>query len=859
MEKVILVDGNNLMFRSYYATAYTGSLMKNKQGFPTNALYGFVNMINKIINEEQPKYMMVAFDVGKTFRHDSYEDYKGGRIETPDDLKQQFPRAKEILNAMGVKYLECPGYEADDIIGTLAKMIDENDNYCGTIVSSDKDLLQLISDDIDIKLLKQKDYIRMNRDVFYETYGIEPIKMIDLKALMGDSSDNIPGVKGIGEKTALKLLQEHDSLENIYANINDIKGSTQTKLIDGKTSAFMSKSLATIYKEVPLNITFEDIVYNKPNTEELIEIYKELEFYTFIKKEQDIINKRQDKKIETRIISDILAPKLSKKTAIYIELDNENYHNANIIGISYYNEDDYGFIPYDILKNNLNIFLTQELLTYDAKRLYVTFLKNNLKLDNIKYDLMIAGYLLNYNIKDDIAYIANDLGYELNFHAKKEVLDQNELARRSIEKSKFIYETKDKIEKEMQTEEVIDLYNNIEFPLLFVLAKMEHEGIRIDKEVLNNMKEELSIKVELITKDIYNYAGEEFNVSSPKQLGLILFEKLQLPGGKKNKNGNYVTDEQTLKKIADGYPIVEKILEYRMLTKLLATYVDGLLEQVAPDNKIHTIYTQTLTRTGRLSSIEPNLQNIPIRNEYGRKIRKAFVPEDNSLILSSDYSQIELRMFAHMSKVNDLIEAFNNNMDIHTKTAMDIFKVPEVGVTKDMRRQAKAVNFGIIYGISSYGLAEDLHITSKEAKNFIDKYFETYPGIKNYMDEVIKKAHELGYVKTIMNRKRVIDELNNTNYMIRSSGERMALNTPIQGSSADILKKSMIEIQNELEKRNLRSKMLLQVHDELIFNVLNDELDIIKSIVKEIMENTYKLSVPLVVDIEYGKNWYEAK
>jgi len=857
MEKVILVDGNNLMFRSYYATAYSGNTMKTKEGFPTNALYGFVNMINKIINEEQPKYMMVAFDIGKTFRHDNYTEYKGGRTETPDDLKIQFPKAKEILNEMGIKYLECEGYEADDIIGTLSKMVDNNDNYIATIVSSDKDLLQLISNDVEVKLLKQKDYIRMNRDVFFETYGIEPIKMIDLKALMGDSSDNIPGVKGIGEKTALKLLQQYNSIENIYVNINEIKGATKTKLESDKDSAFMSKSLATIYTEVPLNITFEDIKYNGNHSENLLKLYNELEFYSFVKKEQSI--KRETNEIKVNILKDLTNINIINDVSVYIELDNENYHNANIIGLSLYNKEISAFIPYETLEKNKDFLTNLNIITYDIKRLYVSLAKRNIILNNLIFDTMISGYLLNYNIKDDVAYLANNLGYELNFYDKKEKLEYEELAKRSIQKAKFIYETKDSLLEEMKKEEVIDLYNNIEFPLALVLSKMELEGIRVDKEVLNNMKEELNIKIELVSKEIYNYAGEEFNISSPKQLGTILFEKLNIPGGKKSKTGNYHTDESSLLKIGPGYPIIEKILEYRMLTKLLSTYIEGILNTISDDNKIHTIYTQTLTRTGRLSSIEPNLQNIPIRNEYGRKIRKAFIPEENSKIMSSDYSQIELRMFAHMSKVTDLIEAFNTGKDIHTKTAMDIFNVPEVGVTSNMRRQAKAVNFGILYGISSYGLSEDLKITNKEAKEFINKYFETYPGIKDYMNEVIKEAHEEGYVKTIMNRKRVIEELKNPNYMIRSMGERMALNTPIQGSSADILKKSMIEIQQELEKRNLKSKMLLQVHDELIFNVVNEEQEEIEKLVRELMENTYKLSVPLVVDIEFGNNWYEAK
>lgn len=856
MEKVILVDGNNLLFRSYYATAYTGNVMKNKEGFPTNALYGFVNMINKIINEENPKYIAVAFDIGKTFRHEKYTSYKGGRNATPEELKIQFPIAKEILTALGIKYLECENYEADDIIGTLAKMVDETKDFNATIVSSDRDLLQLISNDVEVKLLKQKDYIKMTKEVFYENYGIEPKKIIDLKALMGDSSDNIPGVKGIGEKTALKLLQQYHDLETIYQNIDNIKGKTSEKLANDKENAFMSQSLATIYCQVPLNINLEDIKYQEKDQTRLLELYNKLEFYSFIKKENF---KEQQEEIPINILTDTTNLNLTDDLGIYIELDNTNYHNSNIIGIGIYNQEISGYIPYQTLIKNKNIFINTNLLTYDLKRLYIVLTKENFNFKNPKYDAMIAGYLLNYNVKEDIAYLANNLGYEIEFTMKKEVLAQEEIAKKCIQKAKFIYQSKQTLLKELEKENTIELFNNIEIPLAIVLAKMEQEGITINRQVLLDMKQELQIKIEKVSKEIYNYAGEEFNISSPKQLGNILFEKLKLPKGKKNKNGNYQTDEQSLIKIGTDYPIIEKILEYRMLSKLLTTYIEGILNSISQDGKIHTIYTQTLTRTGRLSSIEPNLQNIPIRNEYGRRIRKAFIPLENSQIMSSDYSQIELRMFAHLSKVKELVDAFKNNQDIHTKTAMDIFNVDKESVTQLMRRQAKAVNFGILYGMSSYGLSEDLKITPKEAKEFIDKYFETYPGIKDFMNQTINQAHELGYVKTIMNRKRIIDELNNPNYMIRSMGERMALNTPIQGSSADILKKSMIEIAKEFTNKNLKSKMLLQVHDELIFNVLNSEKEEVTNIVKNIMENTYKLEVPLIVDIEFGNNWYEAK
>ena len=857
MEKVILVDGNNLLFRSYYATAYTGNIMRNSKGFPTNGLYGFVNMINKIISEENPKYMMVAFDIGKTFRHEKYEDYKGGRRETPDELKMQFPVAKKILTAMGIKYLECEGYEADDIIGTISKYCENDDKYEALIVSSDKDLLQLISDETTVKLLKTKDYIMMNKKTFIDTYGFEPIKMIDLKALMGDSSDNIPGVKGIGEKTAIKLLCDYGSLDGIYENIDNIKGATNIKLVDGKEDAYYSKELVTIYRDVPLNIKFDDLLYMGDNSDELKNIYEELEFYSLIKK-MGTSNNKVDNDIEVKIINNINDLVIDEDTAIYVDTSIGNYHSVILNGVSLYNNKLSCYIPYEVLKNNSNILENTYIkYTYDLKKLLVVFNKYNININDIKFDTMISAYLLNYDVKDDICYLANSLDYNIPLYDKKEVVSEEDSIKRNILKAKFIYDTKNKFEEEMTKEDNINLFNEIEIPLAKVLANMEITGIRINKDVLINMGEEIKIKLELISKDIYNYAGKEFNINSPKQLGDILFDKLKLPGAKKNKNG-YATDIDVLKKLTD-YPIINKILEYRALAKLYSTYIEGIINEVKEDSKIHTIYTQTLTRTGRLSSIEPNLQNIPARSEYGRLIRKAFIPEDNSIILSADYSQIELRMFAHLSGVSDLINAFHNSVDFHTKTAMDIFNVPEEGVTKNMRRQAKAVNFGIIYGISSYGLSEDLGISVKEAKDFINRYFEAYPGVKDYMNREIEEARKNGYVKTIMNRKRIIAELKSSNHMVRSMGERMALNTPVQGSAADILKKAMVEIYDIFNKKNLKSKMLLQVHDELIFNVYKDELDIVKDIVYNTMTKVIDLSVPLDVDIEVGNNWYEAK
>ena len=853
MKKVILVDGNNLMFRSFYATLYSGATMTTKDGFPTNALYGFVNMMNKIITEEKPEYIMVAFDIGKTFRHEKYDYYKGKRDETPADLKKQFPIAKKILNAMGIKYFELEGYEADDIIGTFAKKIDENDDFIGTIISSDKDLLQLISDDVDVKLLKPKDYIRMNRDVFFETYGIEPIRMIDLKSLMGDASDNIPGVKGIGEKTAIKLLTEYGTLDGVYEHLDTIKGSVHDKLASDKDNAYMSYDIATIYREVPIDTSFEGIKYTGEVTDELIDLFNDLDFHSFLRKEN---KKTETKNIDYIIIDNLNDIKLSSPVSVYLELDNDNYHNANIIGMSIYNEKEHLYIKGENLTNT-DFLKDIDIYTYNYKKIYSSLKRRKMYVPNCVMDTMLAGYLLNYPVKDDIAYFANTLNYEIPIYDKKENLTEDEFIKRSLNKTSFIYHTYDELLNQMKDNNVLDLFKDIELPLSTVLAKMELNGIRIDKSILEDMKKDIKEKIDDISSKIYNLAGKTFNIASPKQLGEVLFDDLNLPHAKKNKTG-YVTDANVLGKLIE-YPIVRLILEYRLLNKLYTTYLEGILSSVALDGKIHTIYTQALTRTGRLSSIEPNLQNIPVRNEFGKLIRKAFIPETDSLILSSDYSQIELRIFAHLAKVDELINAFKNNMDIHTKTAMDIFKVTESEVTKNMRRQAKAVNFGILYGISPYGLAEDIGISPKEAKNFIETYFQTYPGIKDYMNKEIEEAHKNGYVKTIMNRKRTIDELQSSNYMQRSMGERMALNTPIQGSSADILKKAMIEIDDAFTKENLESTMLLQVHDELIFNVKNNELEKVKEIVKNIMENTIELSVPLVVDIETGTNWYDAK
>ncbi len=873
VKKVLLIDGNNILFRSYYATAYNGNTMKNSKGFPTNAIYGLINMLNKIINEENPEYVMIAFDKGKTFRHEKYADYKGGRGETPDELKVQFPVAKEIVEAMGFKYFEIDNYEADDIIGTFAKAATLNPEYNATIISSDKDLLQLINDEVEVKLLKTNDSIRMTRSEFINTYGIEPPRMIDLKALMGDASDNIPGVSGVGEKTALKLLQEYGTLGNLYNNVDKMAGKLKDKLIADRDKAFMSYDLATIYKDVPIDTDFSKIKYNGIDTLRYIDLLNDLEFYSLIKKmdikENNIRENVVD--IDYKIVNDMDSINIKSDFSIYVELFGYNYHKADILGVSIYNKEVSYYIPFDVLMKNPTILNSSyDKYTYDLKKLIYALSRHHLSISNVSFDMMVASYILNQTIKDDMSYLMNNNGYKVDFYeqefgseAKLHLPDIEIIAKNACLKAKFIYDKRDEFLKKLEEENDLNLFSKLEMPLVEVLADMEITGIKVDKDYLSQIGEELKKRIESISEEIYTMCGCEFNISSPKQLGEVLFEKLGIHYPKRAKKDDeknkYLTSKEILDKIRHLHPVVSLIEDYRMVTKLYNTYIVGLMEEVGEDGRIHTIFNQTLTRTGRLSSSNPNLQNIPVRTEEGKIIRKAFIPEDNSVLLSSDYSQIELRVFAHMSNATNMIEAFKHGFDIHAKTASDIFGVPIDQVDSNMRRQAKAVNFGILYGISSFGLSEDLNIDIASAKRFIDDYLDTFPSIREFMDKIVENAHRDGYVKTIMNRKRIIDELKNKNYMIRSSGERMAKNTPVQGSAADILKKAMIEIYAEFKKRHLKSKMLIQVHDELVFNVLKEEEEEVENIIVDIMENTYKLNVPLKVDVNKGNNWYEAK
>ena len=871
MNKIILVDGNNLIFRSYYATAYSGVIMRNSKGFPTNALYGFINMINKIIREEKPEYILVAFDKGKTFRHQAYTEYKAGRSDTPDELKQQFPVAKEVLNAMGIKYFEMDNYEADDIIGTLSSLAHKDKSFDCEIVSSDKDLLQLIEDDVVVKVVKSNDYIIMDRDSFKKTYEIEPIRMIDLKALMGDASDNIPGVQGIGEKTAIKLLKEYDNINNLYDHIDEIKGKVQEKLINDKDNCYKSLELATIVKDIKLEFGLKECKYKGIDNIKFKSILEELEFRSLLRKydllgDQSSNEEKEVKTLELEI-KDIKDFDSNKEFSFYIETRGEVYSKSEILGISLYDGKYSYFIDKDDILKYKEIFENKtNKMTYDLKKAIVVLNNIGIKINNCSFDTLIAAYLCDFIVKDDIAVLANSFDYDIDLYndtfgsIKRPIeVKLDDLKKIAGKKSQFIYEVKEELLDRIKEYDEEDLFYNIEMKLVEVLASMEIEGIKVDKDYLEDVKQELEDKMSLVEKEIYKIAGHEFNIMSPAQLAEVLFVELEIPYPKRIKNSKYSTSKDILDKISFVNPIVDKVLEYRMLSKLYSNYAVGLLSEIREDGRIHTTYTQTLTRTGRLSSISPNLQNIPARDEYGRLVRKAFVADEDSTLLSSDYSQVELRVFASMANATNMIEAFKEDKDIHTKTASDIYHVPMNEVTKAMRRTAKAVNFGIIYGISSFGLSEDLGINIAEAKEFIDKYLEAFPGISEYMREEKDNAYKNGYVTTLMNRRRVIDELKSSNYMIRQSGERMALNTPIQGTAADILKKAMVELFDELNKRKLKSKILLQVHDELILNVKKDELDEVKSLVKEVMENTFKLQVPLKVEIETGNNWYEAK
>ena len=867
MEELILIDGNSLLFKAFYATSYTGNYMVNRNGIPTNGVYGFARMVEKIISTN-PKYVIVAFDYGKkTFRNELLDTYKATRKETPQELVPQFALAREYLTAHNITWYEIEGYEGDDIIGTLVDFGEKN-NLKVSVYTGDKDANQLISSQTTIyrtvKGVTELDIY--NEQTLLDKYGLKPDQFRDFLGLMGDSSDNIPGIKGVGEKTALKLLHQYGTIEGLQEHQDEIKGKMGEKIRAGMEDALMSKKVATILRDIPIDVDLEKATYQGYDYETLKSFYEKYDMNSLIKSMTTEAAPKKELKLE---IVDHM-PEITKDSAVYPSIYDTNYHRSIILGYGIYNDEQAYFISYEnALKDELFLaYLKDEnkkKYGYDIKSAVIGSRWNGIEINGYTFDLSLASYVLEPAIKEELKYVCTHFDYEgvqydeevFGKGAKKHIPEDDILASHIVSKAKAIYELKDVVTKELKDKNQYELYENIELPVTRILGEMEFAGTEIDLDVLKEMDTAFDETIEKLANDIYRISGTTFNISSPKQLGQVLFENLGLKGGKKTKTG-YSTSQDVLEKIIDAHPVVPLVLEYRMLTKLSSTYLKGLQEQVFPDNKIHTIYKQTLTHTGRLSSVDPNLQNIPVRSEEGKLIRKAFVSH-NGYLVSFDYSQIELRILAHMAHVTNLIDAFNQGKDIHRHTAALVFGVKDEEVTPQMRSQAKAVNFGIIYGMSEFRLSKDIGMSISEARDFINKYFETYPEVKTYMDEVVETCKKQGYVSTLLNRKRYIPTINDKNFMVRQQAQRYAMNTPIQGTGADILKLAMIEVDKALKEKHLKSQMILQVHDELIFDVFEDELEEVMSLVKEKMENCIKMDVPLIVDGNYAKNWCELK
>lgn len=867
MEELILIDGNSLLFKAFYATSYTGNYMVNRNGIPTNGVYGFARMVEKIISIN-PKYVIVAFDYGKkTFRNELLDTYKATRKETPQELVPQFALAREYLTAHNITWYEVEGYEGDDIIGTLVDFGEKN-NLKVSVYTGDKDANQLISSQTTIyrtvKGVTELDIY--NEQTLLDKYGLKPDQFRDFLGLMGDSSDNIPGIKGVGEKTALKLLHQYGTIEGLQEHQDEIKGKMGEKIRAGMEDALMSKKLATILRNIPIDVDLEKATYQGYDYETLKSFYEKYDMNSLIKSMTTEAAPKKELKLE---IVDHM-PEITKDSAVYPSIYDTNYHRSIILGYGIYNDEQAYFISYEnALKDELFLaYLKDEnkkKYGYDIKSAVIGSRWNGIEINGYTFDLSLASYVLEPAVKEELKYVCTHFDYEgvqydeevFGKGAKKHIPEDDILASHIVSKAKAIYELKDVVTKELKDKNQYELYEDIELPVTRILGEMEFAGTEIDLDVLKEMDTAFDETIEKLANDIYRISGTTFNISSPKQLGQVLFEDLGLKGGKKIKTG-YSTSQDVLEKIIDAHPVVPLVLEYRMLTKLSSTYLKGLQEQVFPDNKIHTIYKQTLTHTGRLSSVDPNLQNIPVRSEEGKLIRKAFVSH-NGYLVSFDYSQIELRILAHMAHVTNLIDAFNQGKDIHRHTAALVFGVKDEEVSPQMRSQAKAVNFGIIYGMSEFRLSRDIGMSISEARDFINKYFETYPEVKTYMDEVVETCKKQGYVSTLLNRKRYIPTINDKNFMVRQQAQRYAMNTPIQGTGADILKLAMIEVDKALKEKHLKSQMILQVHDELIFDVFEDELEEVMSLVKEKMENCIKMDVPLIVEGNYAKNWCELK
>ena len=901
MEKLVVIDGNSILNRAFYGIMGSKMLM-TADGTYTNAVYGFLAIMFKMMEEINPNYMVVAFDVkAPTKRHEMYKDYKGTRKGMPDELASQMPIIKEVLKAMNIKVIEMAGYEADDILGTLSRY-GESKGLEVRLLTGDRDSFQLATDKTTIMLPRTKggktETEFFDRDKILETYGVEPLQMIEVKGLMGDSSDNIPGVPGIGEKTALTLIKTYGTIDELYKKLeNDeattVKGKTREKLIENKELAYLSKTLGTINVEAPIEKNLEDYKVEEWNKPEVYKLFKELRFNRYIERfsltagDSQTENAQDEKfKFETKILEENEAEEIfkiiKKEKEFYYLSEIENYENTELViakeiaKIYFYVKEKNTVYVADFKKFEKalkEIFEDTEILkiSHDIKIDFILLKQQNVEAKNMMFDVKIAGYLLNatsgaYKISDLTSlYINYDLDEHIDTKQNEqtslfdEVEKQKEYDELKASETYFLMQLKPVLEEKLKEINSYKLFEEIEMPTAEVLANMQYNGVYVDeKEILkfgNHLKKEL----EELRIDIYRQAGEEFNVNSTQQLGKILFEKLGLTAGKKNKNG-YATDVETLEKIREEHPIVSKILEYRKIMKLNSTYVEGLLPYIhEKTGRIHSYFHQTVTATGRLSSTDPNLQNIPTRTELGRKLRKVFKAQENKIFVDADYSQIELRVLAHMSKDEIMVEAFKTDQDIHTICASQVFKVPVEKVSKQLRSRAKAVNFGIVYGISDFGLAEQIDIKRKEAKEYIEQYLETYSGIKSFMSDIVEHAKEKGYVETEFGRRRYIPELASKNYMVRQFGQRAAMNTPIQGTAADIMKIAMIKVYNELKKRNLKSKIVLQIHDEMLIETELSEKEEVYEILKQSMENAVQLSVPLKVEIEEGKSWYQAK
>lgn len=867
-DELILIDGNSLLFKAYYATAAMGNFMVNRDGIPTNAVFGFANMLQKIL-ERNAKYVVVAFDYGKkTFRNDLMETYKATRKSAPDELKCQFQMVREFLDAYKIPYYELEGYEGDDLIGTFARFGEEHDLKV-SIFTGDKDAFQLVSDLTTVyRTVKGVTQLDVYTPAYLkELYDLTPDQIRDFLGLMGDSADNIPGIKGVGEKTALKLLHQYGTIENLKEHADEIKGKLGEKIREHIEDGLHSKMIATILTDVPIDMTIEGFEYNGYDEQLLGDFYRKYDMNSLLKR-MSITTQKEEVELQYQIVKTM--PQISKNSALVGALYDNNYHKTFIIGYALYNDEQSFYISFEdaIQDQQFLEYLKNENLkksTYNIKAQLLCAKTNSIEINGFDFDLQLASYILNPSLKEEMKSVCDyydytSLKYDEEVYGKltkKHVPDVDIVAKHTISKAKAVYDLQDTVINKLKEEEQYDLYKDVELPVTFILADMEYQGAKVDVQVLKELEGTFGERLNQLESEIYELAGETFNIASPKQLGDILFVKLELPNGKKTKSG-YSTSQDILDKLEGVHPIIALVKEYRMLSKLMSTYVKGLQDQVFADGKIHTIFNQALTQTGRLSSIDPNLQNIPIRHEEGKLIRKAFVPSFDVLI-SFDYSQIELRILAHMAQAKNLIEAIKDDHDIHTYTASLIFNVPLEEVTSNMRRQAKAVNFGIVYGMGEFKLSQQIDVSVPEAKHFIQRYFEEYPEIKTYMDGVIQTCIEKGYVSTVLNRKRYIPTINDKNFMVREQAKRFAMNTPIQGSGADILKLAMIKVYNLMKENNMKSKMILQVHDELIFDVYEDEIEQMMSLIKEGMEHAFEMDVPLDVDGGYAKNWYELK